>query len=87
MTETIDQETAFEIYWNDPIAVQDISKHRWYNEQLVVFEKDGKLMGFYYFDPASELQKDQERFEDDPVPIFPVVGQETITTIYSPIND
>lgn len=64
------------------VAIQDVSQHRWYTRQLVVFVHDGSLMGLHYLRPASELQEDQDRFDADPVPIFPVVAKEVVTTVY-----
>lgn len=64
------------------VAVQEVSQHRWYQKQLIVFERDGQLFGFHYDEPASEMQEDQDRFESDPVPVFPVVGREVVTTVY-----
>lgn len=79
---TISIEEADEIVDGFPIARQDFSRHRWYTKQLVVFRRDGQLMGFWYLKPASELQEDQYRYVDDPVPVFPVVGEEVTTTVY-----
>lgn len=64
------------------LAIQDVSEHRWYTRKLVVYEDEAGPAGFYYLDPASELQEDQERFESDPVEVFPVVGKEVVTTVY-----
>lgn len=69
------------------VAIQDVSEHRWYTRQLVVFERDGALFGFYYMEPASELQEDQDRFETDPVRVFPVSGREVTTTVYEVTED
>lgn len=67
------------------LAKQFVSDHRWYTTYLIAFElDDGDLMGFYYMDPASELQEDQDRYENDPVPIFPVAGDKVITIVYRP---
>lgn len=66
----------------EPLASQVVSKHRWYTKVLVVFERDGGLWGLHYLDPASELQEDQDRFTDVPVPIFPVRAREVTTTVY-----
>jgi hypothetical protein len=84
--EGISSDEAME-YVYDNVAIQDVSKHRWYTKQLVVFEDDGALFGFYYFDPATEMQEDAERFEDDPVPIFRVAPKEVTITRYEVAND
>lgn len=63
-----------------------MSKHRWYTKQLIVFKRDGALLGFYYLEPASELQEDQNRFEADPVPVFSVTRREVTTTVYEPVQ-
>lgn len=84
---TISTDVAIGIILESALAVQDISNHRWYTKQLVVFEQDGKLMGFYYDQPATELQEDQETFEADPVPTYPVVGVEVKTTIYEVVEE
>lgn len=79
---------AQEIVWDGALAVQIVSKHRWYTKQLVVFEPlPGVKVGFYYLDPASETQEDQDRFEADPVPIFPVIGRQVTTTVYEKAPD
>lgn len=80
----ISADEAEDIVYGAHVAVQDVSEHRWYTKQLVVFERDG-LKGFYYLKPASELQEDQERFEDEPVPIFAVEGREVTTAIYEKV--
>lgn len=84
---TITVEEAQEIVWGGPgaghVAIQDVEDHRWYTMQLVVFRRDHLgLMGFYYMEPASEMQEDQDRFLDDPVHIFPVDAKSVVTTIY-----
>lgn len=71
-------------YPGEHIVMQEVSKHRWYTKQLVVIDLDGTPMGFYYLDPASELQEDQDRFETDPVQLFPVTAKEVTTTVYEP---
>lgn len=73
---------ADDIVYGDHVAVQDVSRHRWYTKQLVVFERDGRLWGFHYLDPATELQEGQDKFESDPVPLFPVVAKQVVTTRY-----
>jgi hypothetical protein len=82
---TMDREEAEDIFYDKEIllAVQNLRKHRWYTRQLVVFRHGSDLNAFYYLDPASENQEDQERFESNPVEIFavktvPSVSYETI---------
>lgn len=83
---TLDE--AEDILWDENlVAKQDVSDHRWYTKQLVVFTHPKGLMGFYYLEPASEIQEDQDRFEDDPVPIFPVVGRAITTTVYEELSN
>lgn len=79
---TITQDEAEGIVYGEHVAIQEVSKHRWYTKQLVVFEQDGEPLGFYYLEPASELQEDQDRFEADPVPVFPVAPKTVSTTVY-----
>lgn len=69
-----------------PLAVQTVSEHRWYAKQLVVFEAPDGLRGFYYLNPASELQEDQDRFESDPVRVYRVAGTEVVKTTYAVIG-
>lgn len=77
------EDEAEDIVFGDNIAIQDVSDHRWYTKQLVVYRNDdGKLRGFYYLDPASELQEDMDRFDEIPVPTFAVEGHNVTTTIY-----
>lgn len=64
------------------VASQEVSQHRWYTERLIVFKRDHELFGFYYFDPATEMQEDQDRFDSDPVRVFPVVAREQTILVY-----
>jgi hypothetical protein len=79
--DTLDAEDIA-LYGDEKVAQQVVSKHRWYTKHLIVFQRDGMRMGFYYLEPASELQEDQDRFEADPVPVFPVTAREVTTTVY-----
>lgn len=80
----ITQDEAEEIVmgYDGHVTTQDVEEHRWYTTQLVVFERDGATLGFHYLKPASELQEDQDRFESDPVEVFPVVGCLVTRTVY-----
>jgi hypothetical protein len=78
---TLSTDEAEDIYY-EAVAVQTVSEHRWYTKQLVVFEHDGQLRGFYYLDPATEMQEGQDRFESDPVQTFPVTAREVVVTRY-----
>lgn len=80
--ETISVEEAEDIVFGNYIACQDVSEHRWYTRQLVVFHGDEGLMGFYYDKPATEMQEGMDTFESDPVKVFPVVAREIVTTVY-----
>ena len=85
MADTITTDTAWDIIDGKPVAVQDVSQHRWYTKQLVVYTTlDGRLMGFYYLRPATEEQEGMDNFEAEPVPIFPVVARQVTTTTYAP---
>lgn len=67
------------------VACQNVSDHRWYTRQPIVFRAptgNRELFGFYYLKPATEEQEDQDRFEADPVPVFRVVGRDVVTTVY-----
>ena len=66
----------------DHLACQEVSQHRWYTKELIVFRRGDQTMGFYHLRPASELQEDQDRFEADPVPVFEVVGREITHVVY-----
>jgi hypothetical protein len=85
---TITQDEADDIVYSDkPIAVQEVSKHRWYTLQLVVYrDTAGELVGFHYCDPASELQEGQDRYETDPVQVFPVISREVTHIVYEMSN-
>lgn len=82
---TITLEEAEDYLYNN-VAIQTVAEHRWYTKRLVVFwdEGDGGFWGFYYLDPLSELQDGQDRFESDPVAVFPVTPKETVVTVYEP---
>jgi hypothetical protein len=79
---TISVDEADDIVYSEHVALQNVSEHRWYTKRLVVFERDGELFGFYHLAPATEEQEGQDEFEGDPVPVFPVVAREVITTVY-----
>lgn len=80
--DSISTDEAEDIIWGEHVADQFVSEHRWYNKRLFVFEREGDLYGFYYLDPATEEQEGQDRFEADPVPVFPVVAREVTTVVY-----
>ena len=87
--ETIAVETAEEIYEFDAVAIQEVSKHRWYTRKLVIYsneDKGGAFWGFYYLDPLTEVQEGQDCFEADPVPVFPVVAREVVAITYEPVE-
>lgn len=79
---TITTDEADEILWGDPVARQDVSDHRWYTKQLIVYKDGDILRGFYYMDPATEDQEGQDTYETDPVETFPVIGVERTITVY-----
>jgi hypothetical protein len=79
---TLTHDEADDIVYSTSIPMQTISEHRWYNKCLVVFTREDELLGFHYLAPASELQEDQDRYESDPVQLFPVTAREVITTVY-----
>lgn len=84
MSYTISIDEADDIVWGENLTRQWVSDHRWYTTELVVFSRHGALWGFYYLDPASEMQEDQDRYETDPVSIFPVTAREIVQTVYEP---
>lgn len=64
---------------------QDISEHRWYMAEWIIFEHEGQLYGADYMDPASESQDGQDRFDadlDDNIDVFPVKAATKTITIY-----
>lgn len=80
---TLPAEEASEYVYYDNVAVIDIDKHRWYNLQMVVIEDDdGNLWGFDYMDPATEYQEGQDRFYEDPVPLYRVQPKTITVTTY-----
>lgn len=87
---SIDTDYAEDILWGGHVAKQWVSDHRWHTTYLVVFEHPehpGELMGFYYLEPATEMQEGSEVYEGDPVPIFPVTSREIVKTIYEEARD
>lgn len=82
MPEHISTDDAEDIIYGKHRVMQAVSSHRWYDRLLVVFERDGHQMGFYYLKPKTELQEGQDIFEGDPVPVFSVSSREVITTVY-----
>ena len=85
MSTLMSTDEAMELVYGGHQAIQDVSKHRWYTKQLVVFDPgEGPMLGFYYLNPATEDQEGQDRFEDEPVRVFEVVAREVVTTVYEP---
>lgn len=81
-TRSITQDEAESHIYNN-IGTTEVSEHRWYTKQLVVFEDaDGALMGFYWLKPKTEMQEGMDEYEADPVPIYPVTAKEVTTTVY-----
>lgn len=98
MLTNIDQDIAFELavgysvdadpdetdyplgfkFVNDEV----VDRGRWEIYHFIVFEYDGALYGFNYNEPATEHQEGQDRFEGDPVPVFPVTAHEVTTIEY-----
>jgi hypothetical protein len=79
---TLSYDEAEAIALGGGLATQEVSRHRWYTKRLVVFSHGAELFGFFYLDPATEMQEDGDVFEADPVPVFSVVAREVTTTIY-----
>jgi len=91
---TIDPDLAHEISlgYDGFVAQQHVSDHRWFTRQLIVFDpreaqlegefSDDALYGFFYDEPATELQEGQDVFEDEPVPVYPVKAREITVTKY-----
>jgi hypothetical protein len=59
-------------------------KRRWDIDHTIVFKYDRGLYGFNYAEPATEYQEGsfEERFEANPVPVFPMYAEDVTTTIY-----
>jgi hypothetical protein len=83
---TLSTDEAEDVF-NDALASQLVSKHRWYTRYLIVFSYQQELRGFYYNEPATEEQEGQEVFDSDPVETFPVVAKQVTTTIYEPVKE
>jgi hypothetical protein len=47
-----------------------------------VYEDGDNLRGFYYLDPATEMQEGQDTYETDPVQTFPVRCSEKTIIVY-----
>lgn len=84
---SIDEEMARDLAYGGALAMQEVSQHRWHTTMLVVFEHEDQLMGFYFYEPATEMQEGGDEFEAIPVPIFPVIAREVVTTIYEPTKE
>lgn len=83
---TISVENAYE-YLYEPVAKQFVSDHRWSTTYLIVYKDDtDALWGFYYDEPATEMQEGQDVFINDPVPTFPVEAREITVTKYEPVK-
>lgn len=87
-THSISVDRAEEVVEGNYIAIQDVSQHRWYTKQLVVFFTTMLgLTGFHYLKPVSEIQEDQDRFEGDPVPVFKVKSKQVSSTVFEAVAD
>lgn len=77
------------IVWGDHVAKQWVSDHRWHTTYLVVYKQDNALMGFYYLEPATEMQEGGDVYElvDGCVPVFPVTAWEVVKIIYEEVRD
>lgn len=92
MLESISVEDAYELacgYWldrYDPVHDEIIDHSRWEVHHRIVFRdrKDSALYGFDYAAPATEYQESsiEERFDGDPVPVFPIVAKTVTATVY-----
>lgn len=73
------------------VAKEFLDNGRWASNYLVVFEQKGKLWGFDYADPATELQEGMDaldRFidyndEEKTVGVLPVKAEQVTVTKYS----
>lgn len=85
---TITEEEALDhVYGLNLVAIQFESEHRWYNRKLVVFTQDGDLWGFYYDEPATEVQEGMDVFEAIPVPVYPVMGVKETRIVYEALTN
>lgn len=70
----------------DLIFLEDqiIDTGRWSIYHFIVFRYGAEFYGFSYDEPATEYQETtlEDRFEANPVPIFPLVAEEVMTTAY-----
>lgn len=85
----IDAETAWEIVcgcqgWKQ-LAEEPLDKHRWYMVYRYIFEHEGKLYGVFVNMPATEIQEDMDRFDEDPVEFFEVKAVEKTVVVYEAV--
>lgn len=88
MPETIPTDEAEELIYS-AIATQHVSEHRWYDRELVIFERDGTLWGFHHDRPKTEIQEGMDEYPlvDGRVPIFPVAAKVITATVYEPVEE
>ena len=97
--ESIPLEHAEELSYGASIAPveyvsrQFVSEHRWYNRFLIVFTHDGDLdlyYGFYYDEPATELQEGQDDayhiLDNGEVKVYPVIAEPITKTVYKVVE-
>lgn len=86
--QTMSAEEALDVIDSGVITKQLISKHRWYTKYLIVFQpEDDYELGFYYLEPATEIQEGQDVFESDPVKVFKVGFKQVVQNVWFEIDD
>lgn len=81
----IEVEEAEELILFDAVAIQPESDHRWYTRELVVYDDDGTLKGFYHDRPKTEEQEGMDEFDSNPVETFLVKEEPVTITKYTPV--
>ena len=70
----------------DLFFVEDeiVDTGRWSIYHFIVFKNEDQFYGFDYEEPATEYQDIgiEERFDANPVPVYPLVAREVVKTVY-----
>lgn len=65
---------------------EEWDKRRWYIVRRVVFEFEGNLWEIFYNEPSTEIQEDQDLFDEDPVTAYQVAPVQVSVTHYRRIG-
>lgn len=97
LTKIVEEDEFRELSWTEPgethtlwdhedvtvkvLANQFVDSRRWVEVHFLVWEEEGKLLGYYYERPSTEYQEGSES-DYNPAEVFEVEGKEVTITKY-----